>query len=318
MNPTLDARAKDGPIRNQLAGAVMQPYPIANTLTARMHKGVNSTLDEGQTPVVTHSLRGEGFDASEDGTGRGTPLVPVAIGCDNYNGRLTGDVATTLATQSGDGVSAGPSVMVPVAVDTYNGTITGDLAATLSTRSGVPDATGPSVMTPVAFHPTQDPISSTEVCHRIGANENATAAVAHAIAWDEELNASVEQAGTLLRGGQGGRHDGVAVATVAAFKGGQGSAAGGIGYDEHIAPTLSAADSGSNRTPALLHAMQVRRLTPVECERLQGFPDNYTAIPWRKKTASECPDGPRYKALGNSMAVPVMAWIGKRIQQQEA
>jgi site-specific DNA-cytosine methylase len=61
--------------------------------------------------------------------------------------------------------------------------------------------------------------------------------------------------------------------------------------------------------------MAVRRLTPVECERLQGFPDDYTAIPWRKKPASECPDGPRYKALGNSWAVPVVAWIGKRIQE---
>ena len=59
--------------------------------------------------------------------------------------------------------------------------------------------------------------------------------------------------------------------------------------------------------------MQVRRLTPAECERLQGFPDNYTAIPWRKKPASECPDGPRYKALGNSWAVPNVAWIGRRI-----
>jgi len=63
----------------------------------------------------------------------------------------------------------------------------------------------------------------------------------------------------------------------------------------------------------LRNAMQVRRLTPVECERLQGFPDNHTAIPWRKKPASECPDGPRYKSLGNSWAVPVVAWIGKRI-----
>jgi site-specific DNA-cytosine methylase len=107
---------------------------------------------------------------------------------------------------------------------------------------------------------------------------------------------------------------GVAVAQpIGCFKGGQGSAAGGIGYDEHIAPTLSAADSGSNRTPALMHGMAVRRLTPVECERLMGFPDNYTAIPWRKKFANECPDGPRYKALGNSWAVPVVAWIGRRI-----
>ena len=60
---------------------------------------------------------------------------------------------------------------------------------------------------------------------------------------------------------------------------------------------------------------QVRRLTPVECERLQGFPDGYTAIPWRKKPASECPDGPRYKALGNSWAVPVVRWIGERIEE---
>ena len=61
-----------------------------------------------------------------------------------------------------------------------------------------------------------------------------------------------------------------------------------------------------------LQSMAVRRLTPVECERLQGFPDNYTNI------KDKCPDGPRYKALGNSMAVPVMAWIGKRIQEVEA
>jgi hypothetical protein len=65
---------------------------------------------------------------------------------------------------------------------------------------------------------------------------------------------------------------------------------------------------------ALAPASTVRRLTPVECERLQGFPDNFTAIPWRKKGAEDCPDGPRYKALGNSMAVPVMRWIGERIR----
>jgi DNA (cytosine-5)-methyltransferase 1 len=59
--------------------------------------------------------------------------------------------------------------------------------------------------------------------------------------------------------------------------------------------------------------MQVRRLTPLECERLQGFPDNWTQIPWRKKAAEDCPDGPRYKAIGNSMAVNVMQWIGIRI-----
>jgi DNA (cytosine-5)-methyltransferase 1 len=67
--------------------------------------------------------------------------------------------------------------------------------------------------------------------------------------------------------------------------------------------------------PAIVQAMAVRRLTPIECERLQGFPDNYSNIPWRRK--DESPDGPRYKALGNSWAVPVVAWIGKRIQEVE-
>jgi DNA (cytosine-5)-methyltransferase 1 len=62
-------------------------------------------------------------------------------------------------------------------------------------------------------------------------------------------------------------------------------------------------------------ALCVRRLTPTECERLQGFPDDHTLIPWRNKPADQCPDGPRYKALGNSMAVPVMRWIGERIHK---
>jgi len=62
--------------------------------------------------------------------------------------------------------------------------------------------------------------------------------------------------------------------------------------------------------------MQVRRLTPIECERLQGFPDNYTRIPFRGKPEESCPNSPRYKALGNSMAVPVMKWIGERIELQ--
>jgi DNA (cytosine-5)-methyltransferase 1 len=66
------------------------------------------------------------------------------------------------------------------------------------------------------------------------------------------------------------------------------------------------------------YEMAVRRLTPTECERLQGFPDGYTQIPWRNKSAEDCPDGPRYKALGNSWAVPVVAWIGERIAKEVA
>lgn len=66
---------------------------------------------------------------------------------------------------------------------------------------------------------------------------------------------------------------------------------------------------------AVSDGLQVRRLMPVECERLQGFPDYHTRIPWRGKPAADCPDSLRYKAIGNSMAVPVMRWIGQRIRQ---
>jgi DNA (cytosine-5)-methyltransferase 1 len=88
--------------------------------------------------------------------------------------------------------------------------------------------------------------------------------------------------------------------------------------DADATKTLDA--SGSNPAmhqggAAILQSMAVRRLTPVECERLQGFSDNYTDIKSKNKPT---PDGPRYKALGNSMAVPVMAWIGQRIEQVEA
>lgn len=83
----------------------------------------------------------------------------------------------------------------------------------------------------------------------------------------------------------------------------------GKGYQEDVAFTQDSRSSAD----VVQYGMQVRRLTPIECERLQGFPDNHTLIGWRGKDADECPDGPRYKAIGNSMAVPVMRWIGERI-----
>lgn len=82
-----------------------------------------------------------------------------------------------------------------------------------------------------------------------------------------------------------------------------------------ISNALRASNGGGDKSYALIQS-SVRRLTPVECERLQGFPDYYGAIPWRGKPADECPDGHRYKSLGNSWAVPVVAWIGKRIHAE--
>lgn len=88
-----------------------------------------------------------------------------------------------------------------------------------------------------------------------------------------------------------------------------------IGLMPELSQTLRASDH--KERPAIFRGSVVRRLTPIECERLQGFPDNFTQIPYRNKSADDCPNGPRYKALGNSMAVNVMAWIGQKIQQTQ-
>lgn len=96
----------------------------------------------------------------------------------------------------------------------------------------------------------------------------------------------------------------------------------------NISPTITQCKGsrGGSSMEALdeisaIHAQQpkmaIRRLTPFETERLQGFPDGWTKIPYRNKPEDQCPDGPRYKACGNSMAVPVMRWIGQRIQMVE-
>lgn len=101
--------------------------------------------------------------------------------------------------------------------------------------------------------------------------------------------------------------------------GGQLAVAFGVSENPDLAHCLRSGASKADKhesTTYVVPGMQVRRLTPTEAERLQGFPDGHTKIPWRGKPADECPDGPRYKALGNSMAVPVMRWIGARIARQ--
>jgi DNA (cytosine-5)-methyltransferase 1 len=193
--------------RQETAGAIStgvdrssreQPYTVANCLTQRMHKGINTTLDEGQTPIIE--------------------AIPIH------------DQATRFAGKRGDkqdGKGNGFGVGFP-----------GEPAPTLT--KGDKHA----VAQPLAFQ----------------------------LAGDRD-NPSVSVSETAF---------------------------------------CLPANPMSDRGQAVAASMAVRRLTPTECERLQGFPDGYTNIPWRK--AIDSPDGPRYKALGNSMAVPVMRWIGERIQ----
>lgn len=93
-----------------------------------------------------------------------------------------------------------------------------------------------------------------------------------------------------------------------------GTAGKGALVERDVAFTISATQDQTLIQP---EGYIVRRLTPRECERLQGFPDDWTRIPYKGKPADKCPDGPRYKACGNSMAVPVMRWIGERIEWVE-
>jgi DNA (cytosine-5)-methyltransferase 1 len=168
-------------------------------------KGGCGRLDSESETFVAHALRGEGFDASEDGTGRGTPLVPLAFSAKDHAADAS-SLAPTLRAMPHDRSHANAGGQVAVCVqEGQTGVREYDTAGTV--RSDAP---------------------------------------------------GTQPGGSLIR-----------------------------------------------------QRMAVRRLTPVECERLQGLPDDYTLVPYRGKPVS---DGPRYRAIGNSMAVPVMRWIGRRIQ----
>lgn len=232
---------------------VIAVQAVANPLTARMHKGVNTTMDEGQT-MVAHALRAEGFDASENGTGRGTPLVATAFEPGSI-GRNAGpsnvsDVVSTLRSNMGDNQPADPYSIMPMnSGKDYKARET-DVSQPIMAGGPVGgNQGGDYVTTPVPFDTTQITSPQNGNNPQPGDPSHPLAAGAHA--------------------------------------------------------------------PAIASSAAVRRLTPTECERLQGFPDGWTAIPWRGKDADACPDGPRYKALGNSMAVNVMRWIGQRIDAVE-
>ncbi len=180
---------------------------------------------------IAHALRGEGFDASEDGTGRGTPLIPTIVGtmksCKDSGGW----------SHSADHAAAG--YMIPIPFDQTQIT-------SRENRSNPQEGDPSPTLAKGARPPAMAFQESQTGCREYG------------------------EAGTLRANGPG--HDPVGT--------------------------------------RIRQGLMVRRLTPRECERLQGLPDDWTLVPYRGKPAK---DGPRYKSIGNSMARPVMAWIGRRI-----
>lgn len=190
---------------------------------------------------------------------------------------ITGNVADCLRSGGAGGVPSSRGEHLVASRMVAFGEYSSDGTASTLKTRDYKDATD---LIATAFHPTQDPISNNDISHALGTGSksgNATAAVAF----------------------ESNRRDGARV------------------YGETTNTLQAFAGTGGGNSPMVQQSTAVRRLTPTECERLQGFPDGYTAIPWKKKPADQCPDGPRYKALGNSMAVPVMRWIGERIDKVE-
>jgi len=263
-------------------GLIAAPHAaISPALKARDHKGVSSDGDgDGDgailVPMLAHSLRGEGFDASEDGTGRGTPLVPVSFAI--QAGALR---ANPNSGPDGVGVQA-------------------DHAYTLEARAEVQA---------VCFDTTQLTSAANFSNPKAGDPCHPLAAGAHAPAISFPANLSGTQcASTENLAPSMGALNRTAVAV--SLRGREGGATAELG--DEIQNCLRASGGGGDKAHVLT-SMAVRRLTVMECSRLQGFPDDYlTQVTWRK----QCPpaDGPMYKALGNSWAVPNVRWIGKRIE----
>jgi hypothetical protein len=278
----------------------------------------------------------------------GNDVHAVVVGTDLYNGAITGDVAATMGTPGSSVNASGPTVMAFKPGQSAEARSLGanvDVACTLEAGGGGNNKQA------VAFQACGDrdnpsiSVSDTAFCLPANAMSDRGQAVAFSpgnLARGAGASPNSEVAPTMKcsagRGADDQRtcvaigtdcYNGAVTGDVAATMGTPGSSVNASG------PTVMAFDwqSGGDfrgldpkdtaqlqrcQTPAVHQAMTVRRLTPRECERLQGFPDDWTMIPWRKKAAADCPDGPRYKALGNSMAVNCMAWIGERIAAVEA
>lgn len=225
VSPTLRAQGNHS-YRMDSQAVVASTGDVAHCLNA----GGMGRQDYETETLIAHTLRGEGFDASEDGTGRGTPLVPFD---------------TTQITSAVNGSSPKPG----------------------------------------------DP------CHPLAAGAHAPAIAFEA---RQEMAVHGDCSGTLTTG----HPQGQAVAYDL-----RGRAGGAQIEGPHDTANIRAGSGGASRS--FVAGSFVRRLTPTECERLQGFPDGYTNVPWKGKPTA--PDSHRYKALGNSMAVPVMRWLGDRI-----
>ena len=289
------------PSREKGAGASRD---VARSLKA---SGGNKCAEDHET-LIAHTLRGEGFDASEDGTGSGTPIIPIQ---DGRGGRPNqhgvgvgnpGDPVNTLDSTGSQAIAFGSK---------DSGQDAGPVSPPL--RAGNADKSHPNAGVPPA------------VAYNMRGNGdgNTVSLTGDHASRPTDYTPMVFEPRHFTRGQGGPPTKGPVGALSSEFYGSSDKAP----HVYSMMPQNSGKDFKARKVAGQSHGnqggdviqggMTVRRLVPTECEGLQGFKRDYTRISWRKKKPEDCPDGPRYKALGNSMAVPVMRWIGRRIEMVE-
>jgi len=296
----------DGGLIRQLAfGGNHTSGPIDVATAANACASASGRIDFETETFITHSLSADGFDASEDGTGRGVPMVPIAIVTAHTQSNGSGFSDNVAHTLENGGAQA-----VAFNLRGREGGALPELSAGASLRA----SSGGSSNSYIAFSAKDSGADANEIAptlrgmghdgsHANGGGQVAVAFTLHGSDGTISAASPTEVAGGLRTRAPGSIENSSTTAVL---------------QELPVASPLTTSygkqvDSSdtSGGPPNLLHSqMAVRRLTPRECERLQGFPDDYTLVEYRGKLAA---DGPRYRALGNSMAVPVMRWIGQRI-----
>lgn len=274
--PTLSSRTREG-------GGLGTDFDLDGGLIAStgdvahyLNAGGMGRIDYESETMVAHALHGDGFDASEDGTGRGTQIVPVAYRTAGDGAVYEeGDVTAPLTTATDQNAQ-----VIAFSANDHGGDASEQVSPTL--RSGGFDASH--------------------------ANGGVMPAVCYGLSTQQEPKWAAGVSPTLAMPSKSG---GGQVTAVAFDLNQITSKTNRSKPDPAVHHTLPA----SSCPPHLATQWAVRRMTATECHRLQGFPDGFCNIPWRGK--DHAPDGPQYKALGNSMAVNCMTWLGKRIQTVE-
>jgi DNA (cytosine-5)-methyltransferase 1 len=290
-------------IRQLAFGGNNTTGPIDVATAANACASASGRMDFETETFIAHSLSADGFDASEDGTGRGVPLI-------------AGTLSTRYGASSGRDLSDA-SALLPLAFN-LRGREGGALPEP-SEIASLRAATGGSTNSYIAFSAKDHGADANDIAptlrsmghdasHANGGGQLAVAVTLHGSDRTASTASYTEISTSLGARAPGGIENSATTAVLQELPVASPLTAS---YGKQI----DSSDTGTGPPNLLQSLMAVRRLTPRECERLQGFPDDYTLVEYRGRIAA---DGPRYKALGNSMAVPVMRWIGQRIAAVDA